>query len=58
MHDGRSARCVSSGSDVDIDISVAAELKAAPSSALAQVAIQSIGDRDVARACPKTKIAK
>lgn len=30
---------------------VATELKAAPNSALAKVAIQSIGDRDVARAC-------
>ncbi len=31
---------------------VAAEIEAAPNSALAQVAIQSIGDRDVARASP------
>lgn len=30
---------------------VAAELRAAPQSALAEVATQSIGDRDVARAC-------
>lgn len=30
---------------------VSAELRRAPSSALAQVAIQAIGDRDVARAC-------
>lgn len=30
---------------------VAAEMRAAPNSALAQVAVQSIGDRDVARAC-------
>jgi hypothetical protein len=30
---------------------VAAELKAAPGSALAKVALQAIGDRDVARAC-------
>lgn len=30
---------------------VAAEMRAAPKSALAQVAVQSIGDRDVARAC-------
>ena len=30
---------------------VAAELKAAPGSALARVAVQAIGDRDVARAC-------
>ena len=37
---------------------VAAELKAAPNSALAQVTVQSIGDRDVARACTKTKLAK
>jgi hypothetical protein len=28
---------------------IAAEIEAAPNSALAQVAIQSIGDRDVAR---------
>jgi hypothetical protein len=34
---------------------VATELKAAPTSALAKVAIQSIGDRDVARACARTK---
>lgn len=30
---------------------VAAELRAAPGSALAKVAVQTIGDRDVARAC-------
>jgi len=30
---------------------VAAELRAAPNSALAKVAVQAIGDRDVARAC-------
>jgi len=34
---------------------VAAEMRAAPQSALAQVAIQAIGDRDVARACAKGK---
>lgn len=37
---------------------VAAELRAAPNSALAQVAVQSIGDRDVARACAKAKASK
>lgn len=34
---------------------VAAEMRAAPNSALAKVAIQSIGDRDVARACAQAK---
>jgi hypothetical protein len=34
---------------------VAAELRAAPSSALAKVAVQSIGDRDVARACARQR---
>lgn len=34
---------------------VAAELQAAPNSALAQVAVQSIGDRDVARSCKASK---
>lgn len=34
---------------------VAAELRAAPNSALAKVAVQSIGDRDVARACAMAK---
>lgn len=34
---------------------VAAELRAAPDSALAKVAVQSIGDRDVARACAERK---
>lgn len=33
---------------------VAAEIRAAPSSALAEVATQSIGDRDIARACAAT----
>lgn len=33
---------------------VAAELRAAPNSALAQVAVQAIGDRDIARACAKS----
>lgn len=37
---------------------VAAEMRAAPNSALAQVAVQSIGDRDVARACAKAKTSK
>lgn len=38
---------------------VAAELKAAPKSALATVAVQAIGDRDVARACAaKPKASK
>jgi hypothetical protein len=35
----------------DFQKQVAAELRAAPTSALAKVAVQSIGDRDVARAC-------
>lgn len=34
---------------------VSAELRAAPNSALARVAVQSIGDRDVARACAKAR---
>ena len=34
---------------------VAVELRASPQSALATVAIQTIGDRDVARACAKVK---
>lgn len=34
---------------------VAAEMRTAPNSALAQVAVQSIGDRDVARACKALK---
>lgn len=34
---------------------VGAELRAAPGSALAAVAVQAIGDRDVARACARTK---
>lgn len=34
---------------------VSKELRAAPGSALAQVAVQAIGDRDVARACAATK---
>jgi len=34
---------------------VATEMRAAPTSALAQVAIQAIGDRDIARACAKGK---
>jgi hypothetical protein len=34
---------------------VAAELRQAPNSALAQVAVQAIGDRDVARACAKAR---
>ncbi|HYD66156.1 hypothetical protein [Azospirillum sp.] len=34
---------------------VAAEMRAAPSSALAEVAVQSIGDRAVARACAQAK---
>jgi len=37
---------------------VAAEIEAAPNSALAQVAIQSIGDRDIARACAAAKRKK
>lgn len=34
---------------------IAAEMRAAPNSALAKVAVQSIGDRDVARACRSKK---
>jgi hypothetical protein len=34
---------------------VAAELKAARGSALARVAIEAIGDRDVARACARAR---
>lgn len=34
---------------------VASELRAAPNSALGKVAIQAIGDRDVARACAAAK---
>lgn len=37
---------------------IAAEIEAAPNSALAQVAVQSIGDRDVARACAAAKRKK
>ncbi|MEY9110384.1 hypothetical protein ABH999_006580 [Bradyrhizobium yuanmingense] len=37
----------------DFQRRVAAELRAAPDSALAEVAVQAIGDRDVARACRK-----
>jgi hypothetical protein len=32
---------------------VAAELRAAPGSAMAKVVVQTIGDRDVARACAR-----
>jgi hypothetical protein len=34
---------------------VAAEMRAAPNGALAKVAVQAIGDRDIARACASTK---
>ena len=34
---------------------VADEMRAAPTSALAAVAIQAIGDRDIARACARVK---
>ncbi len=37
----------------DFQKQVAAELRAAPDSALAAVAVQAIGDRDVARACAR-----
>ena len=37
---------------------VAAELRAAANSALAKVAVQSIGDRDIARACASNKVKK
>lgn len=37
---------------------VATELKAAPNSALAQVAVQAIGDRDIARACARKRPAR
>ncbi|SEC00142.1 hypothetical protein [Bradyrhizobium erythrophlei] len=36
---------------------VATELRAAPNSALAAVAVQAIGDRDIARACARRKKA-
>ena len=42
----------------DFQNKVAVEIRAAPNSALAQVAIQSIGDRDVARACAKSITVK
>lgn len=42
----------------DFQKQVAAELRVAPNSALAQVAVQSIGDRDVARACAKARTSK
>lgn len=34
---------------------VAQEMRAAPGSALAKVAVQSIGDRDIARACKRQR---
>jgi hypothetical protein len=34
---------------------VAREMRAAPGSALAQVAIDAIGDRDIARACARAR---
>jgi len=37
---------------------VAAEMRAAPKTALATVAVQSIGDRDIARACAASKVKK
>jgi hypothetical protein len=39
----------------DFQKQVAAEMRAAPNSALAKVAVQSIGDRDIARACKAAK---
>lgn len=39
----------------DFQKRVADELRAAPNGALAQVALQAIGDRDVARACARVK---
>lgn len=39
----------------DFQHQIADELRAAPNSALAKVAIQTIGDRDVARACQRTR---
>jgi hypothetical protein len=39
----------------DFQKQVAAELRAAPMSALAKVAVQSIGYRDIARACRAKK---
>jgi hypothetical protein len=39
----------------DFQKQVAAELRAAPDTALAKVAVQSIGDRDIARACRRKK---
>jgi hypothetical protein len=42
----------------DFQKQVAAEMRAAPKSALATVAVQSIGDRDIARACAASKVKK
>lgn len=39
----------------DFQKQVALELRAAPGSALAKVAVQSIGDRDIARACARKR---
>lgn len=39
----------------DFQKQVADEMQAAPSSALAKMAVQYIGDRDVARACRRTR---
>ncbi|MCW2195015.1 hypothetical protein AB7M45_007787 [Bradyrhizobium elkanii] len=41
----------------DFQKQVAAEMRAVPNSALAAVAVQAIGDRDVARACARRKKA-
>lgn len=37
---------------------VAAELRAAPGSAMGKVVIDAIGDRDIARACAQSKVMK
>jgi hypothetical protein len=42
----------------DFQQQVAAELKAAPNSALGKIAIQAIGDRDIARACARLQHSK
>lgn len=42
----------------DFQSRIADEMAAAPNSALAKVAIQAIGDRDVARACARAKRKK
>lgn len=43
---------------IDFQKRVADELRANPNSALAAVAVQAIGDRDVARACARKRKPK